>query len=40
VQGGLRILHKMHAMNYATLQRRPTLHAGDYAVMLWRALWM
>jgi hydroxysqualene synthase len=40
VQGGLRILHKMHAMGYATLQRRPTLHTGDYAVMLWRALWM
>ena len=40
VQGGLRILHKMHAMNYATLQRRPTLGAADYAVMLWRALWM
>jgi hydroxysqualene synthase len=40
VQGGLRILHKMHAMNYATLQRRPTLGAADYVVMLWRALWM
>jgi hydroxysqualene synthase len=40
VQGGLRILHKMHAMNYATLQRRPALGATDYVVMLWRALWM
>jgi hydroxysqualene synthase len=40
VQGGLRILHKMHAMHYATLQRRPTLGATDYVVMLWRALWM
>lgn len=40
VQGGLRILHKMQTMGYATLQRRPTLGAADYAVMLWRALWM
>jgi hydroxysqualene synthase len=40
VQGGLRILHKMQTMGYATLQRRPTLGATDYAVMLWRALWM
>jgi hypothetical protein len=36
----LRILHKMNAMHYATLQRRPTLGAADYVVMLWRALWM
>ena len=40
VQGGLRILHKMQRMGFATLERRPTLHVGDYAVMLWRALWM
>jgi hydroxysqualene synthase len=40
VQGGLRVLHKMHAMHYATLQHRPTLGATDYLVMLWRALWM
>lgn len=40
VQGGLRILHKMHTMGYTTLQRRPKLGATDYVVMLWRALWM
>lgn len=40
VQGGLRILHKMRRMGFTTLERRPTLHGGDYAVMLWRALWM
>ena len=40
VQGGLRILDKIEALKFATLQQRPTLNAGDYAVMLWRALWM
>lgn len=40
VQGGLRILEKIAALNYATLQHRPTLHAHDYALMLWRAAWM
>ena len=40
VQGGLRILDKIHAMRYATLNTRPTLNPWDYAVMLWRALWM
>ena len=40
VQGGLRILDRIEAMGYATLQTRPTLRAWDYAVMLWRALWM
>jgi len=40
VQGGLRILDKIEALKFATFQQRPTLNAGDYAVMLWRALWM
>ncbi len=40
VQGGLRILDKIEALDYATLQTRPTLKPWDAAVMLWRALWM
>ena len=40
VQGGLRILDKIAAMDHATLQRRPKLYAWDYGVMLWRAVWM
>ncbi len=40
VQGGLRIVEKIAAMDYGTLERRPKLHAWDYGVMLWRALWM
>ncbi len=40
VQGGLRILDKLGAMQFATLTARPTLHWRDYPVMLWRALWM
>ena len=40
VQGGLRILDKIEAMQYATLRQRPTLRAGDFVLMAWRALWM
>jgi squalene synthase HpnC len=40
VQGGLRILDRIEALNYATLNQRPTLRWWDYPVMLWRALWM
>jgi len=40
VQGGLRILDKIEALNFATLNQRPKLHAWDVPVMLWRALWM
>ena len=40
VQGGLRILDKIEALQFATLQQRPTLRAWDFAVMGWRALWM
>ena len=40
VQGGLRILDRIEALHYATLHQRPTLRSMDFAVMLWRALWM
>ena len=40
VQGGLRILDKIEALRFSTLQQRPTLRAWDFAVMGWRALWM
>lgn len=40
VQGGLRILDKIEAMNFATLSARPKVSAGDALRMLWRALWM
>jgi phytoene/squalene synthetase len=40
VQGGLRILDKIEALNFATLQTRPRLHWWDFPVILWRALWM
>jgi squalene synthase HpnC len=37
VQGGLRILDKIEAMNFATWRARPKLRLADYGVMLWRA---
>lgn len=40
VQGGLRILDKIAALDFATLHRRPKLRGADYAVLLWRALRM
>lgn len=40
VQGGLRILEKVAAMEYRTLARRPRLGALDGPVLLWRALRM
>ena len=40
VQGGLRILDKIAQLDYGTLSQRPTLKPWDYALMLWRALWM
>ena len=40
VQGGLRILDRIEALHYATLNTRPTLRWWDFPVMLWRALWM
>ena len=40
VQGGLRILDKIKALNYQTLIHRPKLDTWDYVVIGWRALWM
>lgn len=40
VQGGLRILDKIEALDFATLRQRPRLQAWDLPVMLWRSLWM
>jgi squalene synthase HpnC len=40
VQGGLRILDKIEALQFATLRQRPALRKWDFAVMAWRALWM
>ncbi len=40
VQGGLRILEKIRAMDHATLQRRPRLTRLDAPLLLWRALVM
>ena len=40
VQGGLRILDKIDALNFATWRARPKLTVWDTPVMLWRALWM
>ncbi len=40
VQGGLRVLERIAAMDYGTLSQRPTLGARDLPPMLWRALRM
>ncbi|MDM4767425.1 squalene synthase HpnC [Pelomonas sp. SE-A7] len=40
VQGGLRILEKIAAMDFATLRQRPALNALDTLPMMWRALFM
>ena len=40
VQGGLRILDKIEALNFATWRTRPKLTAWDVPLLLWRALWM
>jgi squalene synthase HpnC len=40
VQGGLRILDKIAALKFATLNQRPTLRWWDFPVMVWRAIWM
>jgi squalene synthase HpnC len=37
VQGGLRILDKIEALQYRSMQQRPRLRAWDLPVMLWRA---
>ncbi len=40
VQGGLRILDKIAAQDFDTLQRRPKIGAADAPLLLWRSLWM
>lgn len=40
VQGGLRILDKIEALNFGTLSTRPALRWYDAPLLLWRALWM
>jgi phytoene/squalene synthetase len=40
VQGGLRILEKIDAMNFASLARRPRLHVADHLLIGARALTM
>jgi hydroxysqualene synthase len=40
VQGGLRILEKIAAMDHATLLQRPTIGTADAPLLLWRALRM
>jgi squalene synthase HpnC len=40
VQGGLRILDRIAAMDHQTLRGRPRLRGPDLVVMLWRSLWM
>lgn len=40
VQGGLRILEKIAALDFATLHTRPRLRWYDAPLLLWRALWM
>lgn len=37
VQGGLRVLEKIAALDHAVLGQRPKLHALDLPLMLWRA---
>ncbi|CDG83016.1 squalene synthase HpnC [Janthinobacterium agaricidamnosum NBRC 102515 = DSM 9628] len=40
VQGGLRILEAIEAVNYDVFRRRPTLQKRDWLVIFWRALRM
>ena len=40
VQGGLRILDKVQALEGHSLTRRPKIKAWDVPLMLWRACWM
>ncbi|MEY4207450.1 MAG: squalene synthase HpnC [Pseudomonadota bacterium] len=37
VQGGLRILEKIESAGHDVFRRRPTLHAADWLLMIWRA---
>ena len=38
VQGGLRILERLEAVNYDVFRRRPLLHTSDWGRITWRAL--
>lgn len=40
VQGGLRLLDRIAALQYATLRQRPRLGPLDVPRIAWRALWM
>jgi squalene synthase HpnC len=40
VQGGLRILEKIEAVDYDVFRRRPELTRVDWLRLLWRSLWM
>ena len=40
VQGGLRILDKIQALDYGTFRQRPVIQAKDMPLMVWRACWM
>lgn len=40
VQGGLRILEKIESANYDVFHNRPTLRAGDWLLLGWRAATM
>ena len=40
VQGGLRILERMEALGYRTLEQRPAIGRGDLPRMVWQALRM
>ncbi len=40
VQGGLRILDKLAALDHAMLRHRPKLGKADAFIVFWRSLWM
>lgn len=40
VQGGLRILEKIEAVDYDVYRRRPRLGKADWLLLAWRSLWM
>ena len=40
VQGGLRILDKIEAMEFEVLRRRPKIGIADAPALLWRAMVM
>jgi phytoene/squalene synthetase len=40
VQGGLRIVERIEAVDYDIFQRRPQLRKSDWLRLCWRAIWM